>query len=632
MFSIGSKQIVNIARFLGVVLVSLALLEGLDFYRAIGLVLPREQLSAVILGLALAIIFIFKPFYGREDKKKLPLYDCIFAVISLFICFYIAIHWLELIDTLFEKPYTSTIISVLLISTIAECLRRAVGMMLFLLFVFFIILGLLGHLIPGNLQGNKVAIDRMFLYVALDPNSIIGLPIGIVVSIVIAFIFFGNLLNESGGSKFFTELSTSLMGKYRGGSAKISIIASSLFGSISGSAVSNVVSTGVITIPMMKKGGYPSEKAGAIEAAASTGGQLMPPMMGAAGFLLAEFLEVPFKDVIFAALIPAILYYIALFIQVDLYAAKENISALSNNKYKFSTVFKQGWPYIFPFTVIIISLFYFNLRPQTSVINATVFTIPIALFYGYGGSKMHWKKIITALSKTGIIVTQLIMIACMAGAIIGILNITGLGFALTGAIIQLSGGNITIILLLTGAISIILGMGMPTVGVYLLLVTLVIPSMVEAGIPPFTAHMFALYFGILSMITPPVAAASFAAATVAKSDFIKTAFVSISFGWPAYIVPFIFVGSPAMLWQGTAFEITRIFILSILGVWAISVGWIGYIAGNLNKLWRLVLIFIGIICLLPPSATMLGDLLDIIAILSLTLTLFIRYILVKKRG
>ena len=525
----------------------------------------------------------------------------------------------------------SLITAVIFIFLIAEAIRRTVGLVMFLFFIFFIILGLLGHFIPAPFQGNNISFDRMFLYVGLDPNGIIGLPLGIVISIVIAFIFFGNLLNESGGSKFFIELASAIMGKYRGGSAKIAILSSSLFGSISGSAVSNVVSTGVVTIPMMKKEGYPAEKSAAIEATASTGGQLMPPMMGAAAFLMAEFMEVPFQDVVLAALIPAILYYIALFIQADLYAAKENITITTKNQYKIYDVLKNGWLYIFPFVIIIVSLFHFNLRPQTSAINAVLLTIPIALFYGYRGVKMHWKKIFIAMSRTGLAVSQLLMIACLAGAIIGVLNITGLGFALTQGIIQFSGGNKLAILLLAGLISIILGMGMPTVGVYLLLATLVIPSMIEAGITPFAAHMFSFYFGILSMITPPVAAAAFAAATVAKSDFLKTGITSVFFGWPAYVVPFIFVYSPAIVWQGTHAEIFRIFILSVIGVWAISAGWVGFVCGKLTLKWRLVFIIAGALCLLPASFTKWGDLLDIVGICAVIFAVAMRFILLTKR-
>ena len=605
-----NPRIMQIAKIMGGTLVCLALAEALDLYRTVGLVLIKEQLLAVILGLALATVLVAKPFVRNLPRPQVPWYDVLAAVLCFGACLYVAVFYLEIVDTLFERPTASVVSGTIIVAGVAECLRRTAGPLLFGFVLFFLAFGLMGHLIPGHFQGRDVDLDRLMIYVGLDSNGIIGLPIGVVASIVIAFIFFGSLLNASGGSGFFTEISTALMGRYRGGSAKIAVVASSLFGSISGSAVSNVVSTGVITIPMMKKGGYPSEKAGAIEAVASTGGQLMPPMMGAAAFLMAEFLSVPFTDVILAALIPAVLYYVSLFIQADLYAGRESIKPAENVSLRALEVLSKGWPYIIPFFVIIFGLFQLNLRPQTAAMYAVGVTIPIALVWGYRGVRMPWQKIFSALGTTGVAVTNLLMVSGMAGVVIGVLNITGLGFALTQAIIQLSGGNLAIILLMAGAISIILGMGMPTVGVYLLLATLVIPSMVEAGVPPIAAHMFAFYFGILSMITPPVAAAAFAAATVAKSDFLRTGFAAVAFGWPAYVVPFIFALSPEMLWQGTPFEIARIFLLSVVGVFLISAGWIGFWAGRMGAPWRIAFAVAGVACLLPGSTMPGGAALD----------------------
>lgn len=602
--------LMRIANILGAILVLLALAEALDLYRAVGIVMINEQLLAVILGLGLAVTFIVKPARRGTARLRLPWYDLLAALLCLGACLYVAVNYVAIVETLFDKPPSSIFLGTVIIAGVAEGLRRTAGPLLFGFVVFFLIFGLMGHLIPGHFQGRDVAVDRLLIYVGLDSNGIIGLPISVVVAIVIAFIFFGNLLNASGGAGFFTEFATALMGGYRGGSAKIAVAASSLFGSISGSAVANVVSTGVLTIPMMKKGGYPNDKAAAIEAVASTGGQLMPPMMGAAAFLMAEFLQVPFTDIILAALIPAILYYVSLFIQADLYAAREGIIPVDDQKLRVGEVLAKGWLYLSPFAVILIGLFTFNLRPQEAAMWAIGVIIPIALVFGYRGVRMPWPKLFAALGETGVAVCQLLMVSGMAGIVIGVLNITGLGFALTQAIIQLSGGNLALILILAGVISIILGMGMPTVGVYLLLATLVVPSMIEAGVPPIAAHMFSFYFGILSMITPPVAAAAFAAATIAKSDFIRTGFAAVAFGWPAYVVPFIFALSPEMLWQGTPLEIARIFVLSVAGVWLISAGWIGYFGGRMSLIWRLGFIAAGVCCFLPGSAIPFGEVLD----------------------
>lgn len=602
------------AQVLGSLIVLLSLAEAMDLYRIFGLVLITEQLLALILGLTLATVFILFPFRKGQPRYRLPWYDLAAALLCLGTCIYVALNYYEITNTIFQRPLTSVLAGAIIVVGMAEGLRRTAGPLLFGFVLFFLVFALLGHLIPGHFQGQKVDPDRLLIYLGLDSNGIIGLPIAVVVSIVIAFVFFGNLLNASGGGTFFTELSTASMGRYRGGSAKIAVVASSLFGSISGSAVANVASTGVVTIPMMKKGGYPPEKAAAIEAVASTGGQLMPPMMGAAAFLMAEFLQVPFTDIILAALIPALLYYVSLFIQADLYAGRENIRPIDDINLRALEVFSKGWLYLSPFAVILIGLFRFNLQPQTAAIYAMGVVIPIALFSGYRGRKMHWTKLFSALGETGIAITQLIMVSAMAGAVIGVLNITGLGFALTQAIIQLSGGNLFAILLLSGGISIVLGMGMPTVGVYLLLATLVVPSMIEAGVPALAAHMFAFYFGILSMITPPVAAAAFAAATIGKADFIRTGFAAVAFGWPAYVVPFIFTLSPEMLWSGSAAQIVTILCLSLAGVFLISAAWIGYFAGRLNTAWRLAFLIAGIACLTPGSAIPMGHLIDLVGL------------------
>ncbi|MDD7972692.1 TRAP transporter permease [Roseinatronobacter alkalisoli] len=628
----SSSRSILAAKLLGATIVVLALSDALDLYRKLGFVFINEQLLALVLGFGLATVFLIRPFHRGATRTNLPWYDLALAIITFGACLYVAVFYVQIVETLFEKPLGSLAAGTIIVAGVAEGLRRTAGPVLFIFVLFFLMFGLLGHFIPGHFQGRNVATDRLFMYVGLDSNGIIGLPIATVVSIVIAFIFFGNLLNASGGANFFTEIATAAMGRYRGGSAKVAIMASSLFGSISGSAVANVVSTGVLTIPMMKKGGYPKEKAAAIEAVASTGGQLMPPMMGAAAFLIAEFLQIPFREVILAALIPAVLYYVALFIQADLYAAREGVKPLENLTFRATEVLARGWPYITPFAVILLGLFTFNIRPQTAAMWAVGVLIPIALLYGYRGVRMHWKTFFVALGDTGIAVTNLLMVSAMAGVVIGVLNITGLGFALTQAIIQLSGGNLALILLLAGAISIVLGMGMPTVGVYLLLATLVVPSMVEAGVPPLAAHMFAFYFGILSMITPPVAAAAFAAATISGSDFIRTGLAAAAFGWPAYVVPFIFVMSPEMLWQGSAFEVARIFVLSTAGVWLISAGWIAYTGGRLSTLWRLLFIASGVLCLVPGGVVPYGEYIDLFGLATGVVLLTARIGNAKRRA
>ncbi len=593
-------------RLLAGLLTAAALAEAADLYRAVGIVVFAEQRLLALLGLALGTLYLLK---GAKPGPRLdvPWYDALAATAGVLVCFYLSWHYERIFEELYSRPRDALIGGAIILALVAEGVRRSAGPVLFIFLLSFFTLGLVGHFIPGQFQGRDVDFDRLVIYLSLDSNSLVGIPLTVATTIVISFIYFGNLLDLSGGSRFFTDISTALMGRYRGGSAKIAVTASSLFGSISGSATSNVVSTGVITIPLMKKGGYPAHTAGAIEAVASTGGQLMPPMMGAAAFVMAEFLQISYQEVVLAALIPAVLYYVALFIQADLFAARERIARVDEDSIPPRwPVFRAGWPYVVPFAVVIWCLFYLNLRPETSALWAAGSLVPVGLFIGYQGERMRWWVIFTVLAKTGALCVQVLMISCMAGVIIGVLNITGLGFALTQAIIHLAGGNTAMILLLAALISIVLGMGMPTLGVYLLLATLVTPSMVEVGIPPMAAHLFALYFGMLSLITPPVAVAAFTAATVAESDFLRTGFAAVHFGWTAYVVPFLFVLAPELLMEGSALEIIHTAATAVIGVWLVSAGFMGFFARPLGITHRVVFMAAGFLLFFPAGGVSYG--------------------------
>jgi len=593
-------------RLLAGLLTAAALAEAADLYRAVGIVVFAEQRLLALLGLALGTLYLLK---GTKPGPRLdvPWYDALAATVGVLVCFYLSWHYERIFEELYSRPRDALIGGAIILALVAEGVRRSAGPVLFIFLVSFFTLGLVGHFIPGQFQGRDVDFDRLVIYLSLDSNSLVGIPLTVATTIVISFIYFGNLLDLSGGSRFFTDISTALMGRYRGGSAKIAVTASSLFGSISGSATSNVVSTGVITIPLMKKGGYPAHTAGAIEAVASTGGQLMPPMMGAAAFVMAEFLQISYQEVVLAALIPAVLYYVALFIQADLFAARERIARVDENSIPPRwPVFRAGWPYVVPFAVVIWCLFYLNLRPETSALWAAGSLVPVGLFIGYQGERMRWWVIFTVLAKTGALCVQVLMISCMAGVIIGVLNITGLGFALTQAIIHLAGGQTPLILLLAALISIVLGMGMPTLGVYLLLATLVTPSMVEVGIPPMAAHLFALYFGMLSLITPPVAVAAFTAATVAESDFLRTGFAAVHFGWTAYVVPFLFVLAPELLMEGSALTILHTAATAVIGVWLVSAGFMGFFARPLGAVHRVLFMAAGFLLFFPAGGVSYG--------------------------
>ena len=366
------------------------------------------------------------------------------------------------------------------------------------------------------------------------------------------------------------------MGRFRGGQAKIAIVSSSLFGNISGSAVANVVVDGAFTIPMMKKAGYPAPVAAAVEAVASTGGQIMPPVMGAAAFLIAEYLQIPYAQVALAALVPAVLYYVALFIQVDLLAARNGIHGLPRNEVpKLLPVLKRSTTFVGPLTVLIIWMFFLNRRPEEAGLLAAL----AALIIGFltPGVKIGWRGILKILSNAGRGMLEIAAITGLAGVVIGILQLTGLGFTLTLTLLNIGQSNALLLLVLTAIVSIILGMGMPTTAVYVLLAVLVAPGLAKLGIEPIAAHLFIFYFGMLSMITPPVCMASYAAASIGKTDPIKTGWEAMRLCAIAYIVPFLFVFSPSLLLIGHWYEVVLSMITAIIGAILLGVGLVGYL-------------------------------------------------------
>jgi len=407
-----------------------------------------------------------------------------------------------------------------------------------------------------------------------------------------------------------------LVGRYRGGQAKIAVTASGFFGSISGSVVSNVVTTGVISIPLMRSAGYRGIQAGAIEAVASTGGQLMPPIMGAAAFLMAEFLEIPYKEVVVAALIPAILYYVALFILADLEAARTNIKPMKKEDIPgFIDVLKTGWYFPLPFVVLIVALFVYNYSPEMSALLAVVVIICTSMLFGYKGQRLTISNLFEAIRQTGHSVLDIIMIGAAAGIVIGILNVTGVGFGLSLVLVELGGTNIFLLLFVSALVCILLGMGMPTVAVYLMLATLVAPALIEVGIDPMAAHLFILYFGMMSMITPPVAIAAFAASSLTGKDPMATGFAAMRFGWFAYLVPFLFVVVPELLMVGSTMSILLIFVKSVFGIWLISVTLMGYVIQPINIVKRALFGIAGVGMFLPDTIFNAGIPLAIIGLL-----------------
>jgi TRAP transporter 4TM/12TM fusion protein len=573
-----------------------------DLFRYVGLLLYTEQFLCGMLALALPLVFLTERA-RKTAPARAPWYDWIAAAAGLIAASYMAVRYPVLAELMESKPLDGWIAGLVVVLLVLEGLRRTAGTTLTAIVVGFIVLALTGHLIPGELAGRHVLWNNLAYYLAWDNSAMLGTPMLVVTSIVTAYVFFGQVLVKSGGSNFFTEIAMVVVGRFRGGQAKIAVTASALFGSISGSAVSNVVTTGVITIPLMKSAGYRAVDAGAIEAVASTGGQLMPPIMGAAAFLMAEFLQIPYSEVVLAALIPAFLYYGSLFIIADLEAVRRGIRRIPQADIpKAWPVLKSGWIFPLPFAVLIGTLFFLNYSPELSALLSAAVILASGMLIGYKGKKLGLRDLFDALRGTGLAVLDIFMIGAAAGFVIGVLNISGLGFGMTLALVHLGGDNAFGLLLISAAVCIVLGMGMPTAGVYIVLASLVGPALVKVGFAPIAAHLFILYFGMMSMITPPVALAAFAAASLSGADAMRTGFAAMRFGWVAYVIPFLFMYAPSLLLQGSAASIVLAVLTALAGVWLVAIGVIGHLKHRQNVVERLLYGVAGIALVIPADA------------------------------
>lgn len=564
----------------------LCILWNIETPTRLGYAILTQQYMAAQLGLALTIAYL--RFNGRgEVKARVGWIDGVLALIAFGVLGYAAYDFSWLLKEQFYRPWQITLIGGVVTIAVMDGVRRRAGWMLFSIVAVFLVYALFADRVPGRLIGKELSPERLVQYVGFDPSAVFSSPLAVGTIVVLLFVFFGQLLFAAGGGAFFTDLAMAAAGRSRGGSAKIAIVGSALFGSISGSAVSNVVTTGVVTIPLMQKGGYSSKDAGAIESVASTGGQLTPPIMGAAAFLMAEFLEIPYMTVAAAALIPAILYYLSVFMQVDLMAGRDNIAATDENALTVGDVMKAGWHFVLPFAILLGALFWWRMDPEDSALLSSIAIVLVGFLRGYRGERLSLRRLGQVFVETGVSMVDLILVVAAAGFVIGVLNITGLGFALTLLLVDAVGSNVILLLLISAVICTILGMGMPTSGVYVLLAALVAPSLVEAGVVPIAAHLFILYFGMMSMITPPVALAAFAAAAISKADALATGVAAMRVGWAAFILPFIFVQSPALLMQGSWAVIAITTGLSAVGVTAITVGIVGFMGDRIGTVARI---------------------------------------------
>ena len=570
---------------------------ALEIPQTLGYLFYPEQFAGLILGLAVASVFL-SSMEKAEGVKRF--FDLCFGAIAVLIGIYIFVRFPILSEGAFFHPKESLLLGAGVLVTTSEALRRVSGLSLLIILLMLITYALFSDLVPGKLQGRPIPFFDILRFLGTDSTATLGAPLQVASFIVILFIFFGQLLLITGGASVLTDASRRFSGNRRGSTARMSVIASGFMGSISGSAVSNVTTTGVITIPAMKKSGFRAESAAAIEAVASTGGQIMPPVMGAAAFLMAEFLQIPLQQVLLAALIPACLYFFSVYLQITLISEKYNLGAGHLEKMKdWSELLPICSSVIGAIFVLLSALFIFYMPPGKAVLFACVFLIMVGLF-GIGvKNKISTKDVLHLFSQTGQAAAQIIIICAVAGMIIGLLSTSGLSFGLSFVLLQLGENSIFLLLVLTALVSIILGMGLPTTGVYLLLSTLAAPPLVELGIGMLEAHFFVLYFGLLSMISPPVALAAFAAASIARADPMRTAFESIRFGWIAFILPFIFIYQPALLMQGSVFEIFFSLATLIIAIILVTTAIVGHAYKAITPISRVSAGMLGILIILP---------------------------------
>ncbi|MEX0806640.1 MAG: TRAP transporter permease [Candidatus Binatia bacterium] len=558
----------------------------------------KEQFLGLFFGIGLAGVFIHVKVHPKQSGLNVPWYDWLCCLGSLLTGGYIVVMYPSIAYRLGILSPERWLLGGLAVILIFEATRRLAGSVLTWLGAICILYAKFGYLLPGVLYTQGSSWPRLATYLYLDSSGILGIPLTVAASVVVAFIFFGQALYAVGGDKFITDLALIAMGRYRGGSAKVSVVSSGLFGTVSGSAVANVAVDGAITIPLMKRAGYPSHLAAAIEAVASNGGQIAPPVMGAAAFLIAEFLNIPYGQVALGAAVPALLYYIALFTQVDLEAAKYGLGGLPASQLpKWRGVMRFGWVFLLPLGFLIYALMIENWDAGQAGM------VTVALTFIVGALQKETRPtldgILKCIENTGRTLLDIVVISALAGLVIGALQLSGLTFKLSLILVTLSGGNVFLLLGLTAVVCIFLGMSLPTAVVYITLAVLVGPALAQLGIDPLAAHLFLFYFGMLSLITPPNCLATYTAAAIAHSDFWKTGWTGMRLGIAAYVVPFAFALHPALILKGSIGEILLAVVAASTGTFLLAIGCAGFLFRLMGWTKRGLFCLAGLLLMLP---------------------------------
>lgn len=552
------------------------------------------------LALIMILAFFFRPL-GRNSWRE-PIRWTFYVDMSL-ILLIIAIQVYTLYDieqfiwrrgdlTSWDM-WAGTILVLLLL----EATRRVVGWAMVIIASFFLIQTAFSDHFFGILYGPPNSWFTILDYIFMRENGIYGIPIMVMATYIFLFILFGSILIRSGAGRFFINMALSLTGHRVGGPAKASIVSSALMATVSGSAVANVVTTGSFTIPLMKKVGYRPHIAGAVEACASSGGQIMPPVMGAAAFIIAEFMAIPYLKVCVAAMVPATLYFFSILVMVHFEAQKYDLGALPKQELPdLKREIKRGGHLLLAILVIIVILI-LGYTPMYAAFVAILSVL--ALSFLRPETRMSPIDILSAL-EDGAIKSIPVSVACAcAGIIIGCVFVSGLGLKFTNLIIEVAAGRLWVALVLTMIASLILGMGLTTTAVYITVAALVVPSLITMGVEPIAAHLFAFYYGLVSAITPPVALAAFAGAGIAGSNPMQTGFSSFRLGFAKYIIPIVFVYVPGMLLVGRPIDIIRYILMGFIGIFSLTIATEGWLYKRINLMWRILMIPISVMIFMP---------------------------------
>lgn len=591
-------------RFVVFPLTALALLlvaNQVFLLRIGGFQLPSTGLYYALIGFFFAILFLTFPL-RKADERRVPLYDWAFAAISLGAGVYFASISGDIINRGWDysAPPIPTLLALALFVLVLEGLRRTGGMVLFTICLVFAVFPTFADYMPGLLWGSQYTARETLSAHVMGSGAIVGVPVQVVSELVIGYLLFGAALTVTGGGKFFMDFASALMGRARGGPAKVSIISSGLFGSLSGSVVSNVISTGAFTIPTMKRCGYPPAYAGAIEACASTGGSIMPPVMGAAGFIMASFLNVPYATVVSAAILPAVLFYAALLMQVDAYAARNGLKGMDEAELpRLGPTLREGWPHMVGVLSLVGLILFFHMERSAPFFSAG-FMLVIAILRSPRDS---WIMLRETLVETGRSGAYLYGILAGIGLIVGSLSITGVGSSVSRELVHAAGDNLYLLLVFGALTSFVLGMGMTASACYIFLAIILGPALTSQGLDMVASHLFILYWGMLSYITPPVALAAVVAAGIAGSGGLRTGVRAMRLGSVLFILPFAFVLNPALILRGDLPHVIQAVCTAGLAIWYISAafeGWLHF-AGRLSIALRVPAMIAGLALLIPEG-------------------------------